>query len=147
MSTRSMIGLLMPAGTVRAIYCHSDGYPEHVGAMLVTHYATAARAAALIALGDLSQLLPALAPPAGTMHSHARPMPGVCIAYGRDRGDIGVRATDYSDASVFFANAIGADGIGKFAYLWCPVSGWWVSSDAAPAHMAPVCLVLSAEVA
>lgn len=146
MSTRSMIGILQPSGAVRAVYCHSDGYPEHVGAILASHYATSARAAALVALGDLSQLHPKIAPPAGASHRFGAAAPGVCIAYGRDRGDKDTDATTYAEAEAFFVAAVGPNGVGEFAYLWCPVSGWWISTDKAPAMMAPLCLILSAEV-
>jgi hypothetical protein len=35
MATRSMIGVELPRGNVKAIYCHWDGYPEGVGADLL----------------------------------------------------------------------------------------------------------------
>lgn len=37
MSTRSLIGHYIDGG-VRGIYCHYDGYPEHVGKILVQHH-------------------------------------------------------------------------------------------------------------
>lgn len=38
MSTRCMIGLLNKDGSVDAVYCHHDGYPEGVGDCLLRHY-------------------------------------------------------------------------------------------------------------
>ena len=34
MSTRSRIGLKLEDGTVKSVYCHSDGYPDGVGKYL-----------------------------------------------------------------------------------------------------------------
>jgi hypothetical protein len=38
MSTRSLISKANEDGTIQAIYCHYDGYPEHVGKLLVVYY-------------------------------------------------------------------------------------------------------------
>ena len=56
MSTRSSIALLNPDNTITAIYCHSDGYPTGVGAMLKANYASIAGAKAILAEGDCSIL-------------------------------------------------------------------------------------------
>lgn len=48
MSTRSAIGFISDAGTFEAIYCHYDGYPEHVGKILVEHYNNMGSAFAII---------------------------------------------------------------------------------------------------
>lgn len=143
MSTHSMIGQLQPGGTVRAIYCHADGYPEDVGATLAAHYATGARVAALLDLGNLSQLHPATAPAAGQAHQFGAAAPGVCVAYGRDRGEPDTAAAVYPDMLAFFADAVGPDGVGEFAYLLCPLSGWWMAKSTAPGLQAPLSLVLA----
>lgn len=56
MATRSNIGVLQDDGTIKAIYCHWDGDPEHVGATLANHYDSHEKASELIALGDISSL-------------------------------------------------------------------------------------------
>ncbi len=56
MATRSRIGMEMPNGEVRSIYCHWDGYPEGVGATLKEHYTNPEKVEALVALGDISVL-------------------------------------------------------------------------------------------
>jgi hypothetical protein len=38
MATRSLISKANEDGTIQAIYCHHDGYPEHVGKLLVVNY-------------------------------------------------------------------------------------------------------------
>lgn len=56
MSTRSRIGVQDADGSIRSVYCHNDGYLEHVGQTLLDHYSDPAKVEALIALGDLSCL-------------------------------------------------------------------------------------------
>jgi hypothetical protein len=60
MATRSTIGIKSEDGTVRAIYCHWDGYPEGVGAGLRQNYNSKEQAQALIALGSFSSLMETL---------------------------------------------------------------------------------------
>lgn len=56
MSTRSNIGILNQDGSVTFIYCHFDGYPKGVGAMLRKYYTVRATVESLLALGDISSL-------------------------------------------------------------------------------------------
>jgi hypothetical protein len=82
--------------TVRAVYCHWDGYLEHNGAILQKHYAASPKVNNLIALGDLSSL--------GTQIGDKHPFSpheseesklayeaakeaGYCTFYTRDRGE------------------------------------------------------------
>ena len=88
MATRSRIGMEMPNGEVKSIYCHWDGYPEGVGATLKEHYTDPAKVEALIALGDISVLEPLVEPDVpGVEHSFNKPAPCVTVAYHRDRGE------------------------------------------------------------
>ena len=48
MSTRSAIGFISDLGTFEAIYCHYDGYPGHVGKILVEHYCSMGAAFGII---------------------------------------------------------------------------------------------------
>jgi hypothetical protein len=86
MATRSFLIIANPKGDFTGTYCHSDGYPSGVGATLLKHYSTEAKARALSCLGDLSALYAAVAPSVDT-HSFDTPEAGVTIAYGRDRGE------------------------------------------------------------
>lgn len=54
MATRSSIGILERDGSVESVYCHSDGYPDGVGATLTQWFASEESARGLVALGDLS---------------------------------------------------------------------------------------------
>ena len=55
MATRSLIGIKLD-NIVKTIYCHWDGYPEHVGELLVNYYNTPTAITTLMELGDLSSL-------------------------------------------------------------------------------------------
>ena len=48
MSTRCAIGMKRENGEVAAIYCHNDGYPEGVGAILGRWYRNAEKVEALL---------------------------------------------------------------------------------------------------
>jgi hypothetical protein len=72
--------------TVRAVYCHWDGYLEHNGAILARHYAASPKANNLIALGDLSSLRKNI----GIQHSfddRTAEHEDSCTFYTRDRGE------------------------------------------------------------
>ena len=56
MSTRCMIGMKKEDGTVRAIYCHHDGYPLGVGATLLQFYQDVRKINQLMELGFISAL-------------------------------------------------------------------------------------------
>jgi hypothetical protein len=88
MATRSRIGKKLEDGTIKSIYCHWDGYPEHNGEILKEHYKTEAKIDALLELGNLSSL----AQDIGMQHDFKDPSPGWCVAYGRDRGEINTKA-------------------------------------------------------
>jgi hypothetical protein len=98
MGTRSMIAIQNPYNkTVRAVYCHWDGYLEHNGSLLHKHYSNSAKVNNLIALGGLSSLRAEI----GDKHAFSRldsTLPeaeydalygNMCTFYGRDRGETG----------------------------------------------------------
>ena len=72
MATRSLIGINLNDGITKIIYCHWDGYPSHVGELLVCDYNTPALITELMELGDLSSL---------------DATPATCEAYHRDRNE------------------------------------------------------------
>ena len=53
MATRSAIGI-KHGDRIKAVYCHWDGYIEHVGLCLHTYYQDSIKVNKLIAMGDLS---------------------------------------------------------------------------------------------
>ena len=106
MATRSNIGILNEDGTITAIYCHWDGYPEGVGTTLVNHYQDEDKVRELLSLGSISILAPIVAPPNPNgdidnekmraiaerfnptpEHTWDEPLAGITVAYHRDRGE------------------------------------------------------------
>ena len=72
MATRSNIGVLQDDGTIKAIYCHWDGYPEGVGATLANHYDSHIRASELVELGDILNLKPSITATETTANSNLK---------------------------------------------------------------------------
>ena len=108
MATRSRIGIVNEDGTVSSIYCHWDGYPSNNGRILVEDYTDRDKVKSLIELGSISSLDKHVEPPSivdendtngrkgermlkkfgfTRAHSFDNPMPGVTVAYHRDRGE------------------------------------------------------------
>ena len=120
MSTRSRIGMEMPNGEVRSIYCHYDGYPSGVGAMLKEHYTNPEKLESLIALGDISilgQFVSVNIP--GVVHTFENPNDGVTVAYHRDRGEaFQAPRVDYS------INSFSKSDIEEFGYVFTQEGEW-----------------------
>ena len=102
MGTRSHIAILRKDGKIYAVYCHCDGYPEHNGMILYEHYQDLAKILALIAGGDMNSLGPIVDPDPAHPHSfdHDQRQPGVCVYFGRDRGD--------DNTGIFVYESVGA---------------------------------------
>lgn len=86
MSTNANIGYV-ENGKLTFIYLHWDGYPQWAGRRLLEHYNTLDKVKELCALGQLSHLDERLAPNPDEPHTFDKPADGVCVAYGRDRGE------------------------------------------------------------
>jgi hypothetical protein len=93
MGTHSRIAIRNEDGTFDSIYCHWDGYPNHVGVILRDHYTSPDKVRELIALGDLSSLGKEI----GERHAFGAHDGGACTFYGRDRGEEGVAAVNSPD--------------------------------------------------
>lgn len=89
MSTRSRIGIARNDGSIISIYCQCDGYPSHVGKMLLDYYDEENRIQDLIALGDLDVLEKRLIPDysTGGSHNYKNRQAGVTLAGRRDFGN------------------------------------------------------------
>jgi hypothetical protein len=124
MATRSRIGMVLPDGTVRSIYCHYDGYVSNNGRLLHDHYTDPAKIAGLIALGSLSTLEASIEAPEG--HSFATKEDGHTVAYHRDRGeDIDPGRVDPTVDDWWQGDNE------EFAYLWYGTQ-WWVTGGDHP---------------
>jgi hypothetical protein len=115
-----MIGKKMADGTIKAIYCHWDGYPEGVGDTLLQAYQEPEKIDALMALGDLSVLGAEI----GETQDFEEPKSGTCLAYGRDRGEENVDVRICADETAFVQLA-GKKGA-EYAYLF---DGAWKVAD------------------
>lgn len=105
MSTRSRISIINSDGKVRSIYCHHDGYLDHVGKKLVDFYDTERAINALLDLGDLSSL--GNNPVSDKLYwkSPIHPLSfqdleEFCLAY-RDRGETDVDAKEFNSFEEF----------------------------------------------
>ena len=128
MSTRCYIAKQAGEGKYRTIYCHSDGYPEGVGKILLTYYGYPEKIDQLLDLGDISVLDKWIYPdpekPHGFGYSEvngkfvANSQEGVTLAYGRDRGDTETRAQVYTlkelDAGCVAYVYIYSNGVWKY---------------------------------
>jgi hypothetical protein len=97
MATRSTIAVIHEDGTVSQIYCHWDGYLQHNGQILVEHYNTRLAAEFLVSKGDLSVLAPRVTPDRNAIHNFKVQQNGVCVFYGRDRGETDVEPKRFAD--------------------------------------------------
>jgi len=89
MSTRNIIALQLDEDKYKTIYCHNEGYLKHNGAILIDHFNSREKVEELLKLGDLSLLAPHLNPEPNKPHSYEylHRQEGVCVAYGRERGE------------------------------------------------------------
>jgi hypothetical protein len=112
MATRSNIGIVNEDGSITGIYCHFDGYPEYVGKMLLNHYNNDDIVNGLMNLGNLSILDEKLY--STDIHTFNEPEDGVCVAYGRDRGDTGTDSRTFEDLGEYEHFGSGVD----YQYLY-----------------------------
>jgi hypothetical protein len=123
MGTRSRIGVMF-GDTCRSVYCHWDGYLEHNGAILQKHY-NSAKAANLVALGDLSSLRPDVLVADGVEHSFEKPAEDICVFYGRDRGETGTEFKIDHSFGEFYERA---DSCGAEWYYIMRDGVWYVGN-------------------
>lgn len=109
MATRSTIGVRSEDGTVKAIYCHWDGYPAGVGAGLIQNYNSKEKAQALIELGGFSSLQDTLEETKAG-------------AYGTESD----RARKFESVTDWVQNFNAGE---EYFYLWNPDLGYWTFSD------------------
>ena len=94
MATRSTIGMVLGDGSIKAIYCHWDGYPAYNGKLLDKHYTSRRKIHKLLAMGDMSSLKKNI----GYKHDfgYFSNTFQACTFYGRDRGDMNCQAMRFN---------------------------------------------------
>lgn len=121
MATRSLIGQLQADGTIRYIYCHSDGYLECNGRLLNEHWRSRADVEKMLDEGSMSILGEHL----GQKHDFDdyKARGSGCRFYGRDRGetDVDARVCKLSEWS-----EIMDDYWAEFSYLQDMNGNWSV---------------------
>ena len=127
MATRSTIALEFADGTVQQVYCHWDGYLDHNGQMLLEHYSDPFKLQRLIDNGALSCLAPEVTP-GNDNHDFDKPKAGVCIFYGRDRGETGTGAKKFKD----FADYVANHQYEEYEYILRTDGNWYVSKHDGP---------------
>ena len=127
MATRSTIAV-KHGDRIKAIYCHWDGYLEHVGQTLHTYYQDSIKVNKLISLGDLS----GLGADIGEKHSFDQPAEyladGIarqCTFYGRDREEEAVDFKSFANEAEWLDYYDGAGA--EFYYLY-DHGVWYVSA-------------------
>lgn len=120
MATRSNIGIENDDGTVDYIYCHWDGYPTHVGAILLAFYSDPKVLRKLIDLGNLSSLREKIDFDTSQPHDFSSPQKDVCIFYGRDRKEEGQGFSTESNIKNF-QNLGGTD----YLYILTKKNKWY----------------------
>lgn len=125
MSTRSAIGV-MHGDKVKAIYCHSDGYLNYNGRVLLANY-DSAKANQLVAMGDMSVLGKTIGVKIDfndRMLYEDDHIAKQCRFYGRDRGETGIEFKTFFNDQELFA---GIDA--EFFYVMRD-GVWFVSTGA-----------------
>lgn len=122
MATRSRIGILRKDKTILSIYCHNNGYPESVGALLKRHYCREKRVQRLLELGDLSHLGKNIGSKIDFNDRATRIKSKQCVAYRRDGGDA---ETD----PILTTSYVEYSHIEEYNYLFVPGEGWKLVVD------------------
>ena len=117
MSTRSNIAIELPDGKVKAIYVHSDGYPNGVGHCLLTYWKYEVNAKKLFAFGNASSLGSDLKD---------------CSFYERDWGRDEEKARTYNNEWCFL-NDMSGDIFIEYIYLF-KKGHWYVSEQKSSKH-------------
>lgn len=125
MSTRSYIGILEPDETVTCIYCHFDGYPEHMGPVLTEAYNTEEKVRSLIGLGCLSSCYKTMCPDPNLPHTLNKKQAKVTLAYHRDAGQEWEYNKPWSEANMYVYEATMKENLIDYCYLFVPSENKW----------------------
>lgn len=117
MATRSTIAVKLANGQVQEVYAHWDGYIDHNGRLLQTHYNTQERAEAVTAQGGISSLAERITPIGA--HSFDAAEEGTTVFYHRDRGEDDMPVNMFASVEDYEANVPGEE----FDYLFA--DGAW----------------------
>ena len=129
MGTRSIIAKRLEGGTIKAIYCHWDGYPEHNGYILNRYYKSEEDIDKLLELGDISSL-GATPYDTGDFDSFPERLNdsigsySKCVSY-RSRGETGIDARIYKGVR----EACDRMSDTEYVYVFEPKLNRWTAFD------------------
>ena len=128
MATRSAIGI-QHGDRIKAVYCHYDGYVEHLGRALHTYYQSSPKVNGLIAQGDMS----CIGADIGEKHPFNDRCEYIdewiatqCTFYGRDRGEDNTDFKSFATETDFLEYY---DGCGAEYYYLYDHGVWYVSQN------------------
>lgn len=133
MATHSRIGIINKGEVVaNTVYCHWDGYPKYVGAILKLYYTDVDKIKELISGGDLSFISKFI----GEKHDFEKrnEYEDWCTYYKRDREEDGVEP-QWLDPSKFWGNSgeeynyLYKVETGKWYYRCYSCENWHVLTD------------------
>ena len=101
----AIIGLRISNGTIRAIFCSTNGHIEYTGNLLANYYNTETKILEMLSLGEVNIIGRLASPPQGVRHNFRHPHPDVTIAYHRDRGAAMRTAKLYASIEDYITNA------------------------------------------
>lgn len=107
----------------RYIYCHWDGYPAGVGAILKHHYTDEKKIQKLINLGDISVLAKNIEPT--SEHTFDNPQENVTVAYHRDNKE----PWEDTKAKIIDDEFLTEEGMIEYAYLYDEYIKKWKCQD------------------
>jgi len=113
MSTRALIAVPKEDG-IHYVYCHHDGYPSGLGAVLHDHYNSFEAACSILDLGNLSGLEATLEASDFYHRDREEPMEDNCSIVVADTDELFEVVRDY-DA--------------EYCYLWDAVNNRWICRD------------------
>ena len=159
--TRSAIGVVTGDGSIRAVYCHYDGYLDGVGKTLLENYKDFESIMDLVSFGDMSSLGTSI----GEKHDFNRINISAeekertkdwCMFYNRDRGESDVSFGTFQNEEDFFDHYIGCGC--EYLYLFehataewyyntdtCSPSDWELLNAALATRLADGCPGVSAD--
>lgn len=127
MATRSTIAAVVTDSNgnknVQQIYCHWDGYLDCNGRILLQHYDTQQKVEELMFHGDLSVLARYTEPDSESLHTFDAPQEGVCVYYGRDRGETGTAFKTFDSIKEYIEKC----NFEEYNYIF--VDGMWFFSE------------------
>jgi hypothetical protein len=123
MATRSTIAVKQDDGSVKAIYCHYDGYPTGVGVMLTRFYGSAYEANQMIAMGNMSTIGASIGDKVdfNTFQDFGKQ----CVFYGRDRKESDQEARVYGSVAEWVASI--GEACENYGYIF--QDGKWIAYE------------------